>query len=315
MMHQIELVNTKDGERLDRFAAGHIEAVSRSEVQRWIRAGRITVNGQIARASRRLLAGDVVRAMVPGAVPEVIRPWEVPLAVAYEDADCAVIDKPAGMVVHPATSHRQDTLVNALLARYPEIADMSFTETEAGMRPGIVHRLDRDTSGLIVIARHEAARTVLQRQFRERSVDKAYVALLYGRLSSPQGGIKAKIGRDPRNRQRMAVVDNGRDATTKYLTRRFLFTPHGSREDYTLVEAHPLTGRTHQIRVHFAHIGHPVVGDVVYGRRRRRLACPRQFLHACHLGFGLPSSGKWVEFESPLPDDLQRVLCRLAEVV
>jgi len=256
-----------------------------------------------------------VRVLLPDDQPEAIQPWEKPLSVVYEDVDCLVIDKPAGMVVHPATSHQQDTLVNALVARYPEIAAMADPRAESGKRPGIVHRLDRDTSGLVVVARHAAAQAALQGQFKQRTVEKVYLALLYGRLPSSEGLVVARLGRDPRHRQRMAVVPGGRRASTRYVVRQFLFTPHGTRELYTLAQAHPLTGRTHQIRVHFAHIGHSVVGDAVYGRRKCRLACPRQFLHACRLGFHRPGDGEWVVSTSPLPADLQSVLSRLRAVV
>jgi 23S rRNA pseudouridine1911/1915/1917 synthase len=237
------------------------------------------------------------------------------LTVVYEDQDCVVIDKPPGLVVHPATSHRQDTLVNGLLARYPAMAAMIDPTSKDGRRPGIVHRLDRDTSGLIVVARHEGSRAELQRQFKAREVEKVYLALVYGRVPELEGRISAPIGRDPRNRQRMAVVPEGRDAITRYVARQYLLTPHGNREHYTLVEVHLLTGRTHQIRVHFAHVGQPVVGDRVYGRRKKQLACPRQFLHAWRLGFHRPGDGEWMCFEAPLPADLAKVLSQLQPVV
>jgi 23S rRNA pseudouridine1911/1915/1917 synthase len=226
-----------------------------------------------------------------------------------------VIDKPPGLVVHPAASLRETTLVHALLSRYPEMAEMIDADGEDRLRPGIVHRLDRDTSGLIVIARHRDARSKLQRQFREREVDKGYLALVYGRVRASEGCIALPIGRDPRNRQRMAAVPDGREAITEYSVRQYLFTPHGNREHYTLVDVHPLTGRTHQIRVHLAHVGHAVVGDRVYGRRKRRLASPRQFLHACRLGFYRPSDGEWVCFRALLPVDLEGVLSQLRPVV
>jgi len=178
-----------------------------------------------------------------------------------------------------------------------------------------VHRLDKDTSGLMVVARRAEAWSALQRQFQERSVEKGYQALLYGRLAPPEATIDAPMGRDPRHRQRMAVVEGGREAVTRYAARQFLFSPHGAREPYTLVEARPLTGRTHQIRVHLAYIGYPVVGDAIYGRRKRRLACPRQFLHACRLGFHRPSDGRWMLFNVPLPVDLQQVLDLLVAIV
>jgi 23S rRNA pseudouridine1911/1915/1917 synthase len=314
-LRRVELVSREDGQRLDRFLAEHLDDISRSEVQRQIQAGSATVNGQTAKPSQRLGRGDVVCMTLADPEPLGIEPWEVPLAVVYEDPDCVVVDKPAGMVVHPATSHKQHTLVNALLAHYPEVAAMLEPTTDRGRRPGIVHRLDKDTSGLIVVARHEAARRALQRQFKARMVEKRYLALLHGRLAPPQGVVRASIGRDPRRRKRMTVSPDGRPAVSEYTSRRFLFLPHREHELYTLVEAHPLTGRTHQLRVHFAHVGHPIVGDAVYGPRKRRLPCPRQFLHACYLGFALPSSGERVGFSSELPDDLAQVLSMLQEVV
>ena len=304
------------GQRLDRYLAGCLADVSRAQIQAWIRSGEVEVNGRPAKASTRLAAGDRVRVRLPEPATRRLEPWDVPLAIAYEDADCLVVDKGPGMVVHPARSFKGKTLVHALLARYPELYEMADAETEVGQRPGIVHRLDRDTSGLLVVARSAEARAVLQRQFKERSVEKAYLALVYGRLDPPRGTIEAPIGRDRRNRQRLAVVSGGRPSVTHYQAQQFLFNPHGAREPYTLIEARPKTGRTHQIRVHLAHIGHPVVGDRLYGGRRRRgIACPRQFLHACRLGFHRPSDGAWVVFESALPADLEGALDPLAAVV
>jgi 23S rRNA pseudouridine1911/1915/1917 synthase len=234
--------------------------------------------------------------------------------VRYEDADCVVVDKPAGVVVHPATSHRHDTLVHGLLDRYPELAQMVDSGPD-GVRPGIVHRLDKDTSGLLVVARHEAAQKALQAQFQARQVTKVYRTLLHGRLGEPQGRIVLPLGRDPHNRQRMAVVPDGREAITEYEVESFLLTPHGARESFTLVMVRLVTGRTHQIRVHFAHMGHPVVGDAVYGRRKTRAVCPRQFLHAWRLTFLQPTDGTPVAVESPLPADLEEVLARLEAVI
>jgi 23S rRNA pseudouridine1911/1915/1917 synthase len=253
---------------------------------------------------------------VPDRAPTALEPWEFPLSIVYEDAECVVIDKGPGMVVHPASSYRGKTLVHALLFHYPELREMVDSGSVEGKRPGIVHRLDRDTSGLIVVARNREAQLDLQRQFKERGVDKGYLALVYGRLNPPRGTIEAPIGRDPRNRQRMSVVSGGRPSVTRYQAQQFLFTPHGAREPYTLVEVRPATGRTHQIRVHLAHIGHPVVGDRTYSLRRGRgIACPRQFLHAYRLGFCRPSGGQWMTFESALPPDLDQVLNTLAAVV
>jgi 23S rRNA pseudouridine1911/1915/1917 synthase len=311
---EIAFVVEQGGERLDRHLVGCLDGVSRALVQRWIREGQVLVNGQTAKASARLSSGDVLHVRVPKEVPRTLTPWDYPLTVVYEDADCVVLDKPAGLVVHPATTWQQDTLVHALLARYPELGRMADPDTEAGQRPGIVHRLDRDTSGLMVVARHKAAQAMLQGQFQQRSVEKAYLTLVHGRLNPPQGTIEAPIGRDPRNRQRMAVVPEGREAQTRYRTEQFLHAPFGTREPYTLAEAWPKTGRTHQIRVHLAYVGHPVVGDLLYAGRRKQVACPRQFLHAYRLGFRRPGDGEWVRSESPLPPDLTQVLSLLAAV-
>jgi 23S rRNA pseudouridine1911/1915/1917 synthase len=267
------------------------------------------VNGGPAKASYSVKAGDRVVVMAPGEVdPDQARPAPeaLPLAVIYEDDALLVVNKPAGMVVHPAPGHPGGTLVNALLARYPTLAGSGDD------RPGIVHRLDRDTSGVIVIAKSEQVRCALQKQFQGRSVHKAYVALLYGHLEPARGRIEAPLGRDPHHRQRMAVLPGGREAATEYRVVEHLVLHSGpAAGDYTLVEALPQTGRTHQIRVHLASIGHPVVGDRVYGRRKARLPAPRQFLHASRLEIQHPVTGRRMEFEAPLPPDLTAVLVTL----
>lgn len=315
MRPEADLTYSGSGERLDLYVAHVVDGVSRAWVQRRAKAGDITVNGQRVKPSYRLDAGDVIRVERISEDSATIQPVAMSLSIVYQDLDCVVIDKAAGMVVHPATSHHGDTLVNGLLAAYPDMASMVDAEIEAGLRPGIVHRLDKDTSGLIVVARHSASREALQRQFKSRQVEKTYLVLVHGRLAQPEGRISEPISRDPRNRKRMAVVAGGREAITEYSTREYLYTPHGHREFYDLVEVRLLTGRTHQIRVHLSHIGHPVVGDPTYGRRRKRIACPRQFLHACRLGFCRPSDGEWMAFESSLPPDLQGVLAQLEAVV
>jgi 23S rRNA pseudouridine1911/1915/1917 synthase len=318
MSHTREFEVRNGGQRLDRYLVDHLADTSRAQVQAWIRQGEVLLNGRPSKASARLSAGDQVRVALPERASQVLEAWDYPLSIVYEDAECVVVDKEPDMVVHPASSYRGKTLVQALLFRYPELREMVSPESEEGKRPGIVHRLDRDTSGLMVVARSREARASLQSQFKDRSVEKAYLALVYGRLDPPRGTIEAPIGRDLRSRQRMSVVPGGRPAVTRYQTRQFLFNPHGAREPYTLAEAWPATGRTHQIRVHLAHIGHPVVGDRLYGggrRRRQGIACPRQFLHAYRLGFHRPSDGQWMIFESALPVDLQRVLEPLAAVV
>jgi 23S rRNA pseudouridine1911/1915/1917 synthase len=298
-----ELHAAEGGDRLDRFLAARVPELSRSAIQRLIDDGQVSVNGGPARASYRLHAGDDVVLTIPPSEPASLSSDAIPLSIVYEDAALLVIDKPAGMVVHPAPGHRSGTLVNALLAYCPQLA------AEAGDRPGIVHRLDRDTSGLIMVAKSDPVRRALQRQFQEHRVHKAYLALLLGHLQPGWGRVCAPLERDPLHRQRMAIRAGGRDATTEYHVLEYFGHQGGpAAGDYTLVRAEPETGRTHQIRVHFASIGHPVVGDAVYGRRHNTLPLGRQFLHAWRLGFEHPLTGKPVEFEAPLPEDLAAVL-------
>lgn len=284
------------GERLDRYLARELADVSRSAVQKLIAAGSVRVNSEPARAGQRVEAGDVIECNFPAPQSVLPQAEPIPLDIVYEDADLLVINKPAGLVVHPGAGHDSGTLVNALLAHCPQVAQ------QGNERPGIVHRLDEGTSGLIVMAKNAPALEQLQRQFAGRQVEKVYLALLEGTLQPLQGVIEAPIGRNPRHRQRMAVVAaGGRPARTAYRVREHL----GS---YTLIEARPETGRTHQIRVHLAAIGHPVVGDSLYGRRHAPFGLQRQFLHAWQLTFALPGSGERRTFIAPLPDDLRQVL-------
>jgi 23S rRNA pseudouridine1911/1915/1917 synthase len=300
---RIELFVHEGGVRLDRYLADHVPELSRSAAQRLIDGGQVTVNGEPARASHKLKPGEVIVALLPGEESLALMPEAIPLSIVYEDRDLLVVDKPAGLVVHPAPGHTGGTLVNALLAYSSELA------ASGDERSGIVHRLDRDTSGLILVAKSEKVRRALQRQFKERQVHKAYLALLGGHLQPAWGRIEAPLGRDPDHRQRMAVLPGGREAITEYhALEQFAHTSGLAAGDYTLVEAEPLTGRTHQIRVHFASIGHPVVGDTVYGRRKHRLPVPRQFLHARRLGFKHPRTGQRMELEASLPQDLFSVL-------
>lgn len=299
-------IPTEDaGNRLDRAIAEHIAEISRSYAATLIDSGVVTVNGAIAsKASHKLKPGDTISVDIPAPQPSGLTPESIPLSIIYEDADLLVIDKSAGMVVHPAPGHSGGTLVNALLAYVPGLAlDMG---DEA--RPGIVHRLDKDTSGLIVVAKRRAAHESLSRQLASHDMLKEYLAVVAGRPRPPTGVIDAPIARDPSDRRRMAIVPGGRAARTRYSTERDLGR-------YTLIKATLETGRTHQIRVHAASIGHPVLGDPVYGKRTLKdaaaLGLHRQFLHARRLGFTLPSSGEWREFVSELPEDLRGVLGRL----
>lgn len=282
------------GARLDKYVSDKCPELSRSQAQKLIADGKITVNDKAPKASLRLRSGDIVDVTIPPPQPSHLEPEAIPLNIVYEDADLMVVDKPAGLTVHPAPGHPRHTLVNALLSHLPSLPD-----TGEPTRPGIVHRLDKDTSGLVIVAKNIQAHTKLANQFKSRSVVKTYIALVKGHIKPEHGVVEAKIGRDPRHRKRMAVVETGREARTEYRVIKYL----GS---YSLLEVMPKTGRTHQIRVHLSSIGFPVVGDSTYGGRSPLIS--RQFLHAAKLDFKLPSSGEHVEFKSDLPEDLKKVL-------
>ncbi len=307
------------GERLDRWLAGQLSDRSRSEIQRWIKDGLVAVDGEVARASARLEEGQHVDLSIPESfAPADLAPEALPLTIVYEDDDLIVVDKPAGMVVHPAPGHSGGTLVNAVLHHCPQIEGVGGER-----RPGIVHRLDKETSGLIVVAKNDHAHRFLQAQFKERTVYKQYLALVEGRLTPERGRITAPIGRHPDDRKRQAVLpadpqtgkSAGRDAITDYAVLGVYTAPGASSgapaTTFSLVAAELHTGRTHQIRVHFAWYKHPVVGDTVYGLRKQRLKLDRHFLHAHRLRLRLPSTGEEREFEAPLPAELQAILDHL----
>lgn len=281
-----------EGTRLDRFLVARLKAHSRARIQSLIASGHVTVDGRQVRPSVRLRRGQRVDVTVPPPPAEDLVPQPLPLDVLYEDAHLVIINKPPGLAVHPGAGRSEGTLANALLARYPELAGVGGPR-----RPGIVHRLDKDTSGVMVIARTPQAYASLQRQLAERTLRRTYLALVWGQ--PPQEGvIQAPIGRDPRHRTRMAVRPDGRPAVTWYRVReRFA--------RYALLEVTLLTGRTHQIRVHCAHLGHPVAGDRVYGRRPDELGIGRQALHAWRLELRHPVTGAPVVVEAPPPADFQ----------
>lgn len=293
-----DLVADRGGERLDLFLARRLPQTTRSRARRLIDEGLVTVDGRLpAKAGLALEPGQRVRVTRPPVEPSALTPEPVPLRIVYEDDDLLAVDKPAGLTVHPAPGHQSGTLVHALLAHCPQLS-----EAGGAGRPGIVHRLDKDTSGLILVAKTDAAHLALARQLKERTVEKTYLALVEGRPDPPQGVIEAPIGRHPRARQRMAVVERGREARTHYRALREI-------DGRTLLEVRPETGRTHQIRVHLAAIGHPVVGDAVYGRRGARpQGLRRQFLHAWRLAFTHPRTGARVTLEAPLPEELESAL-------
>ena len=289
-------VADEPGARLDKYVVEKCRELSRTHVQRLIGDGYITVNDRVAKAGLKLDSGDRISIVKPPISSSPLLPEAIPLKIIYEDDDLLVIDKPAGLTVHPAPGHTGHTLVNAILSYFPHLADISDS-----LRPGIVHRLDKDTSGVMLVAKNSAAQLNLINQFKNHSVVKAYLGLVKGHLIPEDGIIEAPIGRDPRNRKRMAVVGEGRgsEACTQYHVVKYI-------GNYTLLEVRPETGRTHQIRVHLLAIGYPVVGDPMYGVKSAYLS--RQFLHASRLGFHLPSTGEYVEFTCDLPIDLAQVL-------
>ena len=288
-------VADEDGNRLDRFVQLRCPDLSRSRCAGLIRDGHVTINGAPAKPASLTRDKDLIVVQIPPPQRIEVAAQDIPIDIVYQDANLLVVDKPAGLTVHPAPGHPDGTLVNALLAMVPDLSGVGGT-----LRPGIVHRLDKDTSGLMVVAKGDVAHHSLARQLKERTVHKTYLALVIGQVREDKGQIEGPIARHPKNRKRMAILHGGRDALTQYeVVRRF--------DGYTLVEAHPVTGRTHQIRVHFTSIGHPLVGDSVYGKRSSLLN--RHFLHAAKLAFDLPPDERdRYEFESPLPSDLRAVL-------
>jgi len=316
-METTTLTVTESGARLDRYISDHLPDLSRAAVQRLIGDAQIRVDGIARKASHHVQIGEMITVRVPPPEPATPRAENIALDVLYEDDDLLVINKPAGMVVHPAAGHREGTLVNAILTHSPHL-NIGGVE-----RPGIVHRLDSETSGIIVVAKNDSAMRDLQAQFKSRRVKKTYLALVEGTVKPPRGKIDAPIGRDPNHRQKMAVITRGkrRDAVTVYHTLAVLgsarphpSTPLRSAQDagcYTLLEVEPQTGRTHQIRVHLAFLGFPVVADAIYGKKKNALGLTRQFLHAWKIAFTLPRDGREMNFTAPLPEDLRGTLAGL----
>ena len=280
--------------RLDQYLAGLELGLTRSRLRQLIDGGDVLVNGAAVKPAHRVRPGDRVLVSVPPPRPSVAVAQDIPLVVVYQDADLVVVDKPAGLAAHPGPGHPDSTLVNGLLALCPDIQGIG-----GEIRPGIIHRLDKDTSGLMIAAKNEAAHHDLSRQMKDRAVEKNYLTLVEGEPSPESGVIDAPIGRDPRRRTRMAVTAGGRESRTGY---RLL--ERAGR--HSLLELQLHTGRTHQARVHLAWLGHPIIGDGVYGKRSPLLA--RHFLHACRLAFAHPATGQPLKFCSPLPGDLLAAL-------
>ena len=308
--HTLTVPPAQAGTRIDRVLPVLLPDLSRSHGAHLLAAGAVLLNGRPARASDKVRAGDSVLLTIADPTPTTLRAEPIALTIVYEDDAVLVVDKPAGMVVHPAPGHTGGTLVNALLAHTDQLS------LQGEIRPGIVHRLDKDTSGLLVVARTDSAHAALVRQHQARTMDKEYLGLALGQPQPPTGLIDLPLGRDLHERKRQAVRADGRVARTRYRTEQ-AFPACGPIESTTLLRLRLETGRTHQIRVHLAYIGHPILGDAVYGTRTlraaRALGLPRQFLHATRLAFDLPGSGQRVVFNSPLPADLAATLARLLQ--
>jgi len=305
--HNITVHDEGDGVRLDRFLASVLPDHSRSHIQRLIKEGQVRVGGREAKANHPVKTGQAITIDLPEPLDPVPQPEALPLPILYQDEDLIVVDKPAGMVVHPAAGHASGTLVNALLHHVDDLSGIGGEK-----RPGIVHRLDRGTSGLMVVAKHDAAHAELSRQFHDREVEKEYFALVWGVVAAGRR-IDEPIGRDPSNRKKMSArARRSREAVTRIVRAEQIRV-------LTLLQVAIHTGRTHQIRVHLSAIGHPIVGDPLYGGVHRRVPgdlravthLERPFLHAARLVFTHPRDGRRMDFASPLPDDLQRVLDEL----
>ena len=293
------LEGTAPAGRVD-VAVAAVAGISRAHAQRLLGDGRALVDGRNRRASDRLAGGERLRVTLSAPPDPTLVPEAIPISVVYEDDDLLVVDKPAGMVTHPSAGHPTGTLVNALLGRSAARGESLGSVAGVG-RPGIVHRLDRDTSGLLVVAKTDAAQSSLMAQFGARSVEKGYLALIRGAAPAARGRIEAPVGRHPRDRQRMAVVAAGRPAVTDY-------EAVGTGGGYTLLRLHPRTGRTHQLRAHLSYLGLPIAGDLRYRGGVGPGGLRRQFLHASELGFRRPSDDAWVQVWSPLPPDLAESL-------
>ncbi len=289
-MNEIKFVAQRDDIRLDQMISCVIETYSRSSARELIKKGLVKVDGKIGKPSTRVAIGQQIIANIPEYQKTSLQPQEIELTVIYEDESLIVIDKPAGLSVHPGPGHPDGTLINAVMALCPDITGVGEEN-----RPGIVHRLDMDTSGVIVVAKNDRSHRSLSDQFKNRTVTKRYVALVEGNMYQKKAIIDGPIGRDPHDRKKMAIVENGRDAKTEYaVNERFA--------QFDCLDVKPKTGRTHQIRVHLCSLGHPVAGDILYGTKVAGL--DRQFLHAASISLSHPIDDILMEFKSPLPQDL-----------
>lgn len=299
----MELICGSAGERIDVFLSRSVMGLSRSGAQNLLEAGCVSVNGKPVRKNYKTNSGDVVSVEVPEPEPLDVKPTQMELPIAYEDQDVIVIDKPKGLVVHPAAGHWEDTLVNGLLyARGGELSGINGV-----MRPGIVHRIDKDTSGLLIVAKNDLAHTILASQLKDHTLARTYEAIVVGNLREDSGTVDAPIGRHPTDRKRMAILRDGKEAVTHWeVVDRY--------RGYTHIRCRLETGRTHQIRVHMAHINHPILGDTIYGRKKPELGQSTQCLHASALCFQHPRTGMPFLVESPLPAYFREVLEKLRKI-
>lgn len=299
--YQFDVSEEYGGERIDRLITSCIDSLTRSYIQKMISQDNCLVNGKPVKASHRVAEGDEVFFSLPESVAPCIAAEDIPLDILYEDADVLVVNKPKGMVVHPAPGHLNGTLVNAVMYH----CRGSLSGINGVTRPGIVHRIDKDTSGSLIVCKNDAAHNGIAAQLKDHSVNRVYHAVVSGILQEDELTIDAPLGRDPKNRMKMAVVPGGKRAVTHIkVLRRF--------EKFTYAACRLETGRTHQIRVHMAHIGHPILGDETYAAGRKSpVKCAGQVLHAKTIGFIHPASGKYMEFDAPLPEEFQRLLASL----
>lgn len=298
----LQITETQNGTRLDSFLAEELDGISRSYLQKLIGEQQILVNNKAVKANYKVKTGDILLINIPDAAPIDVLPEEMDLNIVYEDSDLLVINKPVGLVVHPAHGHYSGTLVNGLLAHCKDLSGINGM-----LRPGIVHRIDKDTSGLLMIAKNDLAHQHLAAQLKEHSIKRAYYALVQGVISEPAGLVDAPIGRHETDRKKMAVTfKNSKEARTHYYVKE-RFARH------TFIECRLETGRTHQIRVHMSYLGYPLVGDPLYGTRKNNLDFPGQALHAYALGFIHPRTGEELYFEAPLPEHFQTVLKNLSQ--
>lgn len=295
-----QIVEPQDaGQRLDSFLARRLPDLSRTRIQALIEEGQIKIDRLAVKPNYKLKAGNRIEVAIPPPQALEVLPESIPLDILYEDSDLAIINKPQGMVVHPAAGNYSGTMVNALLHRCQDLSGINGV-----LRPGIVHRIDKDTSGLLVIAKNDAAHRSLAKQIKDHTVKRIYLALVHGVIKEPAGIIDAPLGRDPRERKRMAIVAGGKQAVTNYyVLERF--------QDYTYLQLKLQTGRTHQIRVHLAYLGHPVVGDTKYGPKKPHFNLPGQALHAATLGLRHPRTGEMIEISAPLPGYFAKILGQL----